>query len=266
MRSIPWRSGADLTGGPAPNCARGAFAAALLLGLLAPRQAWAMHLADGALPARWCAVWTVVAIPFVLLAWRRFDVRRMRDEHTLPLVAMVGAAVFAISCMPVPIPIAGSCSHPCGTGLAAIVVGPLVTVLITAVALIIQALFLAHGGLTTLGADIVSMGIVGGFVGYAVYHAARRYGLGVVGAAFLAGILSDWGTYATTAFELAIGLHGDRAIGPLFGAICLGFAPTQLPLGLIEGWVTAGAIVFIQRRRAPLFAKIDRVVTAEVTS
>lgn len=257
MRSIPRCSGADLTGGAEPHVLRLVLVCVFVLALLAPREAHAMHLADGVLPGSWCTTWTLVALPFVVFAWRRFDARRVRDGRLFPLVAMIGAAVFAISCMPVPIPIVGSCSHPCGTGLAAIVVGPWLTVLITTVALLVQALFLAHGGLTTLGADVLSMGVVGGFVGFAVYRLARRVGLGVFGAAFLAGVLADWATYATTAIELAAGLHGERSFGALFGAICLAFAPTQLPLGLLEGALTAGALAFLERRRAGLFARID---------
>ena len=90
------------------------------------------------------------------LGAHRPPVRRRRAPHVeseraagtgnTPLVAMLGAAVFAISCMPVPVPTAGTCSHPCGTGLAAIFVGPSRAVLLTVVALILQALFLAHGG------------------------------------------------------------------------------------------------------------------------
>jgi cobalt/nickel transport system permease protein len=231
--------------------------------LFAPREAFAMHLADGILPGRWCALWTLAAAPFVFWSWRQFDARRLRDGRHAPLVAMVGAAVFAVSCMPVPIPIVGSCSHPCGTGLAAILVGPQLTVLITTVALLIQALFLAHGGLTTLGADVMSMGIVGGYAGFAVFQVARRAGLGLVGAAFLAGVCSDWATYATTAFELTIGLHGFASFGAVFGGLCLAFAPTQLPLGLLEGAVTAGALSFVRRRRARVFTQLTGVAAEE---
>ncbi|HYQ41987.1 MAG TPA: energy-coupling factor ABC transporter permease [Polyangiaceae bacterium] len=231
--------------------------------LLAPREASAMHLADGILPGRWCLVWTLLALPFVVWSWRQFDVRRLRDGRHAPLVAMVGAAVFAVSCMPVPIPIVGSCSHPCGTGLAAILLGPQLTVLITTIALLIQALFLAHGGLSTLGADVMSMGVVGGYAGYAVFRAARYAGLGVVAAAFLAGVCSDWATYATTAFELTVGLHGLRSFGLFFGGLCLAFAPTQLPLGLLEGAITAGALSFLRRRRARLFSHLTGVAAEE---
>jgi cobalt/nickel transport system permease protein len=260
MCSSSRRPGADLTGGAdfTDKIAISVFAVALLL---APREASAMHLADGILPARWCVVWSLLALPFVFWSWQKFDARRLRDGRHAPLVAMVGAAVFAVSCMPVPIPIVGSCSHPCGTGLAAILVGPQLTVLITTVALIIQALFLAHGGLTTLGADVMSMGIVGGYAGFIVFRVARRVGLGLVAAAFLAGVCSDWATYATTAFELTVGLHGFHAFGPVFAGLCLAFAPTQLPLGLLEGAVTAGALSFLRRRRATLFTQLTGVAT-----
>jgi cobalt/nickel transport system permease protein len=262
MRSYSWRLGADLTGGAGFQDKLAIFALAFVV-LLAPSEAMAMHLADGILPGRWCVVWTLLAAPFVFWSWRQFDARRLRDGRHAPLVAMVGAAVFAVSCMPVPIPIAGSCSHPCGTGLAAILVGPQLTVLITTIALLIQALFLAHGGLTTLGADVMSMGIVGGYAGFAVFHLARRAGLGIVGAAFLAGVCSDWATYATTAFELTIGLHGLGAFGAVFGGLCVAFAPTQLPLGLLEGAVTAGALSFVRRRRARLFTQLTGIAMEE---
>jgi cobalt/nickel transport system permease protein len=262
MRSCSRRSGADLTGSADFNEKLAVFVLAGAA-LLAPREAAAMHLADGILPGRWCALWTLLALPFVFWAWRRFDARRLRDARHAPLVAMVGAAVFAVSCMPVPIPIVGSCSHPCGTGLAAILVGPQLTVLITTVALLVQALFLAHGGLTTLGADVMSMGIVGGYAGFAVFQVARRAGLGFVAAAFLAGVCSDWATYATTAFELTLGLHGFRGFGPTFAGLCLAFAPTQLPLGLLEGALTAGALSFLRRRRASLFTQLTGVAAGE---
>ncbi|MEY4579732.1 MAG: hypothetical protein RL701_4435, partial [Pseudomonadota bacterium] len=215
----------------------------------APRSVHAMHLSDGILPASSCIAWSALAFVFVAWSYRRFDSARLQDPQLGPLVAMVGAAVFAISCMPVPVPVVGTCSHPCGTGLAAIIVGPLLTILLTTVALLLQALFLAHGGLTTLGADIMSMGVAGGLTGYFVFRGLRRAGIQLFAAAFVAGALSDWATYATTALELAIGLHGAAPVGSLFSSVILAFAPTQLPLGLLEGVLTAGALTWVHKRR-----------------
>jgi cobalt/nickel transport system permease protein len=212
----------------------------------------AMHLSEGILPAQWAALWFVVAIPFV--AWGLRDLRRRSNVTPVfkPMVALIGAAVFVISCMPIPVPTAGSCSHPCGTGLAAILIGPQLTVLVTSVALLLQALFLSHGGLTTLGANITSMGIAGGFVGFGVFHLARKLGSPLWMAAFLAGMLSDWATYATTSFELASALHGSGSFLHMLMAVAIAFVPTQLPLGILEGVVSAGIYCFIVSRRPAL--------------
>ncbi|NMO16469.1 energy-coupling factor ABC transporter permease [Pyxidicoccus fallax] len=222
--------------------------------LLAPACAHAMHLAEGVLPLPWAAGWTLAMLPFLVLGVRVLRRRSAEDPVFGPFLAMLAAAVFVISCMPVPVPTAGTCSHPVGTGLAAILVGPLLTVLVTVVALLLQALFLAHGGLTTLGADVWSMGVAGGFAGWLVFRGLRGAGASLSVAAFFAGLAADWATYATTAFELASALHGEEGLGRAFGAVALAFVPTQLPLGLLEGVMTAGAVVFIARRRPSLLA------------
>jgi cobalt/nickel transport system permease protein len=228
-----------------------------------PGAAYAMHLTDGVLPGRWCAVWAAIALPFVVLAIRRFQARRRGDPISAPLAAMAGAAVFALSCMPIPVPFAGTCSHPCGTGLAAVLLGPFAAVLISVVALAIQALFLAHGGITTFGADVLSMGVAGSFSGYFAFRIARGAGASLWGAAFLAGVLSDWATYATTAAEIAFGLHGDRSVLSLFLTVIAAFVPTQLPLGMLEGFLTAGALAFVHERRPDLLSSLG--IAAEKT-
>ncbi len=225
-------------------------AAILICGM--PQTAHAMHITEGILPAPWAGLWYLVAIPFVAWGLRELRLRSSSTPFFKPMVGLVGAAVFVISCMPIPVPVVGTCSHPAGTGLAAILIGPALTAVVASIALLLQALFLAHGGLTTLGANIVSMGIVGGLIGYAVFHAARRARLPLWAAAFLAGLLADWATYATTAFELASALHGNGSLGGMFGAIALAFLPTQVPVGILEGVLTAGVYRFVQSRRPSL--------------
>ena len=164
-----------------------------------PSPAQAMHITEGILPPAWAALWFLVAVPFV--AWGLAEVNRRRrdDPQSIVMVALVGSAVFVISCMPVPIPWIGSCSHPCGTGLGALLIGPGPTIVVASIALVLQALFLGHGGLTTLGANIVSMGVVGALGAYLVFHGLRAVRVPLFAAALLAGLASDWATYATTA-------------------------------------------------------------------
>ena len=87
---------------------------------------------------------------------------RKANPAIMSIIALMGAAVFIISVWHIPVAVAGSSGHPTGTALAAIVIGPFATVVVTAIALFFQ-MFLGHGGITTMGANTVSMGIVGGF-------------------------------------------------------------------------------------------------------
>lgn len=238
------------------HLARTAVVALLLL--LCPPQASAMHISEGILPAPWAGLWFALSVPFLIWGLRDLRVRSEREPMFKSLVGLVGAAVFVISCMPIPVPTAGTCSHPCATGMAAILIGPALTVLITSIALLLQALFLAHGGLTTLGADIVSMGAAGAFVGYGVFRLATALGLPRWLAAFLGGLLSDWATYAVTSFELASALHGNAGLGQTFLAIAVAFCPTQIPLGILEGLVTTAACRFIEKRRPGLIASLNQ--------
>ncbi len=226
----------------------------LLLALAAP--AHAMHISEGILPLGWATLWFALAIPFVALGCRELKRLSLDDLAMKPLVGLLAAVVFIISCMPIPVPTAGTCSHPCGTAISAILVGPLVSVLISTVALLIQALVMAHGGLTTLGADIVSMGIVGSFTGYAVFKGMRRFGASLGMAAFCAGVLTDWATYMTTSLELASGIMGREPFLPLFTKIMIAFVPTQLPLGLLEGAMTAGMVTLLARKRPDLLIRM----------
>ena len=216
----------------------------------APAQA--MHVAEGILPVSWAGLWFLVALPFVAWGLEVIKRRRAADPRSTTMVAMVGAAVFVISCMPVPIPWLGTCSHPCGTGLATLLIGPGPTVVVSSIALLLQALFLAHGGLTTLGANIVSMGVVGALGAYAAFHSLRAARVPIFAAAVVAGMISDWATYAMTSLELSAALHGDGSIGAMFLAVGAAFVPTQLPLGIAEGLLTAMAYRFVLARRPEL--------------
>lgn len=220
-----------------------------------PSRAFAMHISEGILPFSWALFWFVVVLPFLAAGLRTLAQRSAKDLSSKPLVGMVAAVVFVISCMPVPVPTAGTCSHPCGTGLAAVLLGPSLGVVTAAVALLIQALFLSHGGLSTWGANLFTMGVVGSFVGYGVFRVARACGAGPVVAAFAAGLISDWATYAGTAMIMAAGIRGTSPFWPLAGKIALAFVPTQLPLGIIEGAITAGMVSLLRRKRPDLLAR-----------
>ncbi|MBU2608603.1 MAG: energy-coupling factor ABC transporter permease [Chloroflexi bacterium] len=235
-----------------------ALALALALGLLFlyPAPVYAMHIAEGILPANWAAVWYVPAILFVVIGILIIRRKTREVRGIMPLLGIAGAAIFLVSVFPVPVPVTGSCSHPVGTPLGAILVGPFISTVLGAVALLIQALFLAHGGISTWGANIVSMALVGSFVGFGAFVVFRKLNATIFVAAFAAGLFGDWATYATTSFELASALHGAGSLWGMFGAITVAFAPTQLPLGILEGLFTGGVVTLVYQRRPELLSRI----------
>lgn len=197
-----------------------------------------MHIAEGFLPPLHAAAWTAISLPFVIASVRRVD-RLMRDQpQTKLLLAAAGAFAFVMSALKLP-SVTGSCSHATGTGLGAILFGPSVMALLGTIVLSFQALLLAHGGLTTLGANVFSMAIAGPWIAYVVFRGARWLNAPLAVAVFLAAMLGDWTTYLVTAGQLALAfpdpVSGFTGAVAKFAGV---FALTQIPLAVIEGLLT----------------------------
>ncbi|MEW6020045.1 MAG: energy-coupling factor ABC transporter permease [Pseudomonadota bacterium] len=211
-----------------------------------------MHIPEGLLPAAQSAAWYAPAMAFLgagLVGVRR---RLARVPSSRPLIGLMGAFVFVISLMPVPVPGLGTVSHPCGTPMAAILLGPLTGTVLGSVALLLQSLFFAHGGITSWGANIISMAAGGSFAGYAAFRLSRRAGLGLGLSAGAAGLAGDLVTYALTSLQLSLALHADEPVGAVWAATFASFLPTQVPLAIAEALFTAGVVVFIAGRRAEI--------------
>ena len=142
--------------------------------------------------------------------------------------------------------------------MGAILFGPWITAVLSAIVLIYQALFLAHGGLTTLGANIFSMGIAGPLIGYLVFVLAKRSGLNMYLSVFLAAMLADWTTYVVTSMQLALAFPAaSGGIVASFQAFMAIFAITQVPLAVVEGAVTALMFKYLVRLRGDILVKLN---------
>lgn len=215
-----------------------------------------MHISEGVLPLTWAAASTAASLPLILKGTREVKKKIQVEPSVKPLIGLMGAAIFVVSALAIPVPIAGTAAHPTGVGMAAILIGPFPTAVVSAIVLLFQALFLAHGGLTTWGANTLNMGFLGAFSGYGVYLAARSLGwpLWVRGA--LAGAVGDLATYAGTALTMSLALHGDRSVLDVWTAIFLAFMPTQIPLAALEAFLTAGMLNFVLGRRPDLAVRL----------
>lgn len=222
------------------------FSCAAVLLFCLPSSVSAMHIMEGYLPLGHAVAWGVLCLPFLVLGLR--SIRKTVSQHrkTLLILAMAGAYAFVLSALKIP-SVTGSSSHPTGTGLGAVLFGPCAMSVIGLIVLLFQALLLAHGGLTTLGANTFSMAIAGPFVSYGVYRLARKCHASKPVSIFLAACLGDLFTYCVTSVQL--GLAHPAAEGGVMASVAtfMGiFAVTQVPLAIVEGLLSCAVMLALE--------------------
>ena len=226
-----------------------------------------MHILEGYLSPQWCIIWWLVALPCVLFGIHRLNKIIKEDREVLPLLGVTGGFIFLLSSLKLPTPF-GSSSHPTGTGLSAICFGPWVTSVVCTIVLLFQALFLAHGGISTLGANIVSMGIVGPFVGYTIYRVLKDMPVGIPATVFLVTACADLSTYVVTSVQLALGAVHPAAGN--FGSsviLFLGiFAVTQIPIAILEGIVLALVFKYIVLLKPEILLRLQIFSEAKINA
>lgn len=203
-----------------------------------PSISHGMHIMEGYLPGKWAIVWGIISVPFLLYGIKRLNRVIKEDTNTKVLLGLVGGFVFVLSALKIP-SVTGSCSHPTGVGLGAILFGPTIMTVVGTIVLLFQALLLAHGGLTTLGANVFSMAIVGPLVSYGIYVTLKNKNINKGFVVFLAASLGNLLTYVVTATQLAIAFPDPVSglKGSLISFLSV-FAVTQIPLAIVEGIIT----------------------------
>ncbi|MBJ7901252.1 MAG: energy-coupling factor ABC transporter permease [Cyanobacteria bacterium RI_101] len=201
------------------------------------RPAQAMHIMEGFLPLGWAAFWWAASLPCFIWGLRSLTQITQEKPELKLLLALAGAFGFALSALKIP-SVTGSSSHPTGVGLGAVLFGPSVMTVLGGLILAFQAVLLAHGGLTTLGANLFSMAIAGPWVAYGVYRLFDRSGAQKWGV-FLAAALGNLFTYAVTALQLALAFPASNGgVLAAFAKFAGIFAVTQIPLAISEGLLT----------------------------
>jgi len=225
-----------------------AFLAIILL--FANQTVWAkpaqMHIMEGFLPVGWAIFWWVVAIPFWVIGFIQIKkILKEKPEQRL-MLGMAGGFIFILSALKIP-SVTGSSSHPTGTGLGVMLFGPFVVTILGTIALVFQALLLAHGGISTLGANSVSMAIGGPLIAYYLVWLPLKGRASVWVNAFLTAFIADLMTYVITSTQLALAFPNPQTgfwgSWLTFAGI---FAVTQLPLAVAEGILIVLIFNFLQ--------------------
>jgi len=200
-----------------------------------------MHIPDAFIPIPQGVVYWIIALVFIALAlrWARSEM----SEEKIPLIAVLAAGIFALQSFNLPVSM-GTSGHLVGGALAAIILGsPFAAVFILTLVLIVQGVLFGDGGITTMGANILNMGVIGGFVGFYSFKglmaATRNVNIAAFAAAWLACVIPA----LVTAFEMYFaGTFPLRE-----GLIAMGLYHALI--GVIEGFVTVVAIRLIVTAR-----------------
>ena len=214
----------------------------LLLLLFLPIPSFSMHIMEGFLPPLWAGIYWAVFIPFLILGMRKIKDLASRGGNIKLLLAMAGAFAFILSALKLP-SLTGSSSHATGVGLGAVLFGPSVMSVLGFIVLLFQALLLAHGGLTTLGANSISMAVAGPFVTWFIIYLGNKLRLNKKIYIFSAAFFGNLMTYIVTSLQLALA-HPDSSSGMIGAFIKFAgvFAITQIPLAVVEGLLTVVVI------------------------
>jgi cobalt/nickel transport system permease protein len=221
-----------------------------------------MHISEGFLPISHCIGWGIAALPPTLISVRAITKQMEGNRENRVLLAASAAFLFTLSSLRLP-SITGSSSHPTGTAVGTYLFGPVAMPALALITLVFQALLLAHGGLTTLGANLFSLGVVGPWVTWLFLRFSFRARGNRSRGIFAATVAGDLATYVTTAAQLALAypssVGGFLASFLKFTGI---FLITQIPISIAEGILT---VVLLDALSASQMAALQSPAAVETT-
>ena len=123
-----------------------------------------MHMADGLISVPIGIIFLLVSFLFIIFSMKKMN--NLKDEHKIPMMAVMGAFVFVAQMINFTIPGTGSSGHIGGGILLCMVLGQYPAFLSLCSVLIIQCLFFGDGGLLALGCNMFNMGVIPCFIAY----------------------------------------------------------------------------------------------------
>jgi len=198
-----------------------------------------MHIPDGFLNTP--ITLGTAGISGLTLAYSLKKVNQAIEPEKIPLMGLLASFVFMIQLFSFPIGV-GTSVHLTGALLISILLGPLAGFLIMTVSLLALALLFQHGGMLSLGANILNMAGVGCFIGYGIYHLIPGRRLSLI----LAGLATGISSAILCAFELAY--SGMLELASALKTMLLIYGST----GLIEGVITLFILEFLRKVKPEL--------------
>ena len=205
-----------------------------------------MHIPDGMLDTKtWVTCWAGAA---GAIGYSSAWIRKHFDQSRIVLMAVLAALIFALQMLNFPVA-GGTSGHFGGGVLAGIILGPWPAAMVMTAVLLIQAVFFGDGGITTLGASVLNMGVIAPFLGWWIYRmftSASTSRMARTAGSFAAA----WA--GVVASSLAVGIQlwtsGNAEFFSVMGA--MGFWHAIIGIG--EGVITAGVVLYLYSVRPEL--------------
>ena len=204
-----------------------------------------MHIPDSFIPFSQAIIYWIIALPFIFMSIRWAG--KEMDDTKVPILAALAAGIFAIQALNIPIGM-GTSGHMVGATLVAIIfASPWAGVLVLTLVLLVQGFVFADGGITTMGANILNMGVISGFVGYYTFSVLMNSRLSLQISSFV----GAWLGLLVSALACAVQMYLAGTFPLVPGLIAMG--TYHFIIGLIgEGLITAVAITAIASSRPDL--------------
>jgi cobalt/nickel transport system permease protein len=205
-----------------------------------------MHIIEGYLPMEWCAIWLIISLAVAVYGAKQYRDNFSGDNDALKLLLLCGVFAFFVSLVFGWQSLKGSYSHACATGLLTVFFGPSITALVTFVVAFLQAIILAFGGLTTLGASVFSVGVLGPLCGYMLWKQLRTRNVNMVISVFLVTLVINIFAMIASAFELAV-VYAEPNFISAFIMFFEIYVVYQIPWLIIDCVLTTVAFIICQK-------------------
>ncbi|MCS7090921.1 MAG: energy-coupling factor ABC transporter permease [Verrucomicrobiota bacterium] len=202
-----------------------------------------MHIPDNFLDLKTVAVTTALAAGAVGLALRQ--TRSELPPARVPLLGLSAAFVFVAQMLNFPV-LAGTSGHLAGGVLVASLLGPAAAVVVMTCVLIVQCFLFSDGGLTTLGANILNLGVLGAVGGWLAAQAVACMAGGLSGR--VAGVaFGGWLSMVLAATACALELAWSRTVS--LSLVLPAMVGIHAVIGLAEGLISALVFAAVARLR-----------------
>jgi cobalt/nickel transport system permease protein len=169
-----------------------------------------MHIPDGFLSPEICISMYIVSAVFLFWSWKKAKATYPRSFA--PLLAVSSAFIFAAQMINFPIA-QGTSGHLVGGTFLSVLLGPYAAILSMTIVLMMQAIFFTDGGISTFGANVFNMAVIGGLSFFLMKFIAKDSTKGT--RLFIGVFLASW--FSVVLGALSCGLQ--IGLSPVFSHV-----------------------------------------------